>query len=143
MKSTKKFGATKNISVRTKTQVKEAIGSSRLKSLVLSLNGGQNEETVSAGALFVFIGAVPNTEWLGDRIARDSHGFVLSGPDIRSNGQKKSAPAQDRSPYMLETSLPGVFVAGEVRHGSIKRVASAVGEGSMAVMFIHQYLNTV
>jgi len=137
------IGDTKNISVWTKTQMIEAIGSTRLESLILSRDGGQREETVPAGALFVFIGAVPNTDWLGGQVARDSHGFVLSGPDIRSNGQGTSAHAQGHSPYMLETSVPGVFVAGDVRHGSIKRVASAVGEGSMAVMFVHQYLNTV
>ena len=123
--------------------MKEAIGSTRLESLILSRDGGQRDETVHAGALLVFIGAVPNTDCLGGQVARDSHGFVLSGTDIRSKGQWLSAHAQDRSPYMLETSVPGVFVAGDVRHGSIKRVASAAGEGSMAVMFVHQYLNTV
>jgi len=137
------IAATKNILVCTKTQVKEALGSTRLESLVLSRDHEQKEETVSAGALFIFIGAVPNTEWMGSQIARDSHGFLLSGTDIKVNEQSMSAHFQNRSPYMLETSLPGVFVAGDVRHGSVKRVASAVGEGSMAVMFVHQYLNTV
>ncbi len=135
--------ATENILVRTKTEVKEALGSSRRESLILTRDPGQKLETVSAGALFILIGAVPNTDWLGDQVARDSHGFILSGSDINSNEQKISVSTSNRNPYMLETSLPGVFVAGDVRHGSIKRVASAVGEGSMAVMFVHQYLNTV
>jgi thioredoxin reductase (NADPH) len=137
------IGATENISVCTNIQVTEAIGSTRLESLILTHDGGEAQETVPASALFILIGAVPNTDWLGDRIARDSHGFILSGPDINSNEQSMSASTPKRIPYMLETSVPGVFVAGDVRHGSIKRVASAVGEGSMAVMFIHQYLNTV
>jgi thioredoxin reductase (NADPH) len=137
------IGATENIKVWTKTQVEEALGSTRLESLTLSRDHGKVQETVSASALFIFIGAVPNTDWLGDQIAKDSHGFILSGPDINSNEQGMSTSTPKRIPYMLETSLPGVFVAGDVRHGSIKRVASAVGEGSMAVMFVHQYLNTV
>jgi thioredoxin reductase (NADPH) len=137
------IGATENISVCTKTQVTEAIGSSRLESLILTRDDGGAQEAVPASALFIFIGAVPNTDWLGDQIAKDSHGFILSGPDINSNEQGMSTSTPKRIPYMLETSLPGVFVAGDVRHGSIKRVASAVGEGSMAVMFVHQYLNTV
>jgi len=137
------IGATENIKVLTKSQVKEAQGSTRLESLTLSRDYGKTQESVTASALFIFIGAVPNTDWLGDQVARDSHGFILSGSDIGSNGQRTSTSIPNRNPYMLETSLPGVFVAGDVRHGSIKRVASAVGEGSMAVMFVHQYLNTV
>jgi len=137
------IGATENILVCTSTQVKEAIGSTRLESLILTRDGGKAQETVSASALFIFIGAVPNTDWLGDQIARDLHGFILSGSDINLNEQTMSTSTPNRNPYMLESSLPGVFVAGDVRHGSIKRVASAVGEGSMAVMFVHQYLNTV
>jgi len=137
------IAATENIKVRTNTELKEAVGSSRLESLILTRDNGQAQETVSASALFIFIGAVPNTDWLGDQIARDSHGFILSGSDINSNGQRMTTSTPNRMPYMLETSSPGVFVAGDVRHGSVKRVASAVGEGSMAVMFVHQYLNTV
>ena len=137
------IGATENIKVLTNSQVKEALGSTRLESLTLSRDHGKTQESVTASALFIFIGAVPNTDWLGDQVARDSHGFILSGSDIGSNGQRTSKSTPIRNPYMLETSLPGVFVAGDVRHGSIKRVASAVGEGSMAVMFVHQYLNTV
>ena len=86
---------------------------------------------------------MPHTDWLEDMIARDSHGFILSGPDIDANGKGASNSAHFQTPEMLETSSKGIFVAGDVRHGSVKRVASAVGEGSMAIMFVHQYLNTV
>ena len=134
---------TKNIRVWTNTRLKEAKGSNRLESLILSHENGEREETVPASALFIFIGAMPNTDWLGAELARDSHGFILSGPDISKENQTLSSSALERTPYMLETSTQGIFVAGDVRHGSVKRVASAVGEGSMAVMFIHRYLNAV
>jgi len=114
-----------------------------LESLILTRANGQNEETVPASALFIFIGALPHTDWLEDMIAWDSHGFILSGPDIDANGKGASNFVQPDTPNILETSSKGIFVAGDVRHGSVKRVASAVGEGSMAVMFVHQYLNTV
>ena len=78
-----------------------------------------------------------------DQIARDKDGFILSGPDLNSGRDQKNGQFPDRDPFMLETSLPGVFVAGDVRHGSVKRVASAVGEGAMAVMLVHKYLSTV
>jgi thioredoxin reductase (NADPH) len=135
--------ATQNITVLTGAQVKEAKGADRLESLVLTHKNGKADETVPASALFIFIGAMPNTDWLGDQIDRDPHGFILSGPDIDTNRQGGSTSTQYNTPYMLETSLKGIFVAGDVRHGSVKRVASAVGEGAMAVMFIHRYLNTV
>ena len=120
-----------NIEVRTGTEVTEARGDGHLQQLVL--NGG---EVLDASAMFVFIGAAPYTDWLGDRVARDDRGFVLAGPDVLGN----ATWPHERDPFLLETSLPGVFVAGDVRHRSIKRVASAVGEGSMSVQFIHQYL---
>jgi thioredoxin reductase (NADPH) len=129
---------TSNIEVRTQCQVVEALGESRLS--CLRLCGPGNEETVPATALFIFIGAAPNTDWLPDGIMRDANGFVLSGQDLKVEGKLPKSWNQDRDPYLLETSLPGIFVAGDVRHGSIKRVASAVGEGSISVQFIHQYL---
>jgi len=135
--------ATPNIKVRTKTEVKKAIGDTRLESLVLTNRDEVTDETVPATALFIFIGAVPHTDWLGEKVARSSHGFILSGTDISKNGNAALASKLLRTPYMLETNLPGVFVAGDVRFGSVKRVASAVGEGAMAVMYIHRYLNSV
>ena len=137
------IGATDNIRVWTNSEVQEAVGSERLEKLVLARDGDRATETVQAGALFIFIGAMPHTDWLGDSVARDPHGFILSGPDTSRNRAGGPHRQQDRPPFLLETSLPGVFVAGDVRHGSVQRVASAVGEGSMAVTFVHHYLNSV
>jgi len=139
------IGATENIHVWPRTEVQAAEGAERLEKLVIGRDGGQTSETVQAAALFIFIGAVPRTDWIGDLVARDKHGFILSGPDVRGNGKGATPPRgpQDRAPFILETSVPGIFVAGDVRHGSVKRVASAVGEGSMAVMSVHRYLASV
>ena len=126
-----------NIVVRTGAQVVAAHGSEHLDSL--TIRDEQGDETVPGSHLFVFIGAQPRTDWLGD-VRRDDRGFVLAGPDLSLNGSRPSDWPLDRDPYLLETSIPGVFVAGDVRANSIKRVASAVGEGSMAVQFVHQYL---
>jgi len=132
------IAATSNIEVKKQCRVVEALGDGRLA--CLRLCGNEGEETVPATALFIFIGAAPNTDWLPDAIMRDANGFVLSGQDLKVEGKLPKSWNQDRDPYLLETSLPGIFVAGDVRHGSIKRVASAVGEGSISVQFIHQYL---
>jgi thioredoxin reductase (NADPH) len=145
---------TSNIRVWTTSEVERAIGTDRLTELVVTRDGGARSETVPAAALFIFIGAEPHTDWLGTAVARDDHGFVLSGVDALTAGrQGGEEPASGRVgrristsawtlriPGLLETSAPGVFVAGDVRAGSVKRVASAVGEGSMAVMYVHQYL---
>jgi thioredoxin reductase (NADPH) len=126
------------IKVRPCTEVVEAHGEKELQRLTLrDLNSGQTE-TVPAGRMFVFIGAEPRTSWLDGVVARDPRGFVLAGPDL---GDDDLADWEfDRPPYHLETSVPGVFVAGDVRAESAKRVASAVGEGAMAVMLVHRYL---
>ena len=132
------IAATSNIQVRTCCQVIEAFGDDRLA--CLRLCGPQGEETVPANGLFIFIGAAPNTDWLPDSIMRDANGFLLSGRDLKVDGKMVKSWTLDREPYLLETSVPGIFVAGDVRHGSIKRVASSVGEGSISVQFVHQYL---
>jgi thioredoxin reductase (NADPH) len=132
------IAATSNIEVRTRTQVVEALGQTRLECLRLCGPGG--EETVQASGLYIFIGAAPNTDWLPDSIMRDANGFLLSGSDLKVDGKMVKGWNQGREPYLLETSVPGIFVAGDVRHGSVKRVASSVGEGSISVQFIHQYL---
>jgi thioredoxin reductase (NADPH) len=129
---------TSNIVIEAQTQVLEAIGNERLESL--RLRGPAEDSEVPATSLFVFIGAVPVTAWLPSCILRDENGFVLSGSDLRKDGKLLDVWRETREPLLLETSVPGVFVAGDVRHGSIKRVASAVGEGSIAVQFVHQYL---
>jgi thioredoxin reductase (NADPH) len=132
------IAATSNIEVRTRCQVVEALGDVRLE--CLRLCGPEGEETVPASGLYIFIGAAPNTDWLPDSVMRDANGFLLSGPDLKVDGKTVKGWNQGREPYLLETSVPGIFVAGDVRHGSVKRVASSVGEGSISVQFIHQYL---
>jgi thioredoxin reductase (NADPH) len=129
---------TSNIVVETQTQVIAAEGEERLE--LLRLRGPKGEYCVQASSLFVFIGAEPGVEWLPDAVLRDDKGFVLAGPDLRQDGKALDGWHEQREPFLLETSVPGVFVAGDVRHGSVKRVASAVGEGSIAVQFAHQYL---
>jgi thioredoxin reductase (NADPH) len=127
-----------NIRVLTRTCVTGVRGGERLEEITLRTD--EREATVPATSLFVFIGAAPRTEWLGETVLRDEHGFVLTGPDLpRRNGRPRGWPLA-REPYLLETSMPGVFAAGDVRHQSVKRVASAVGEGSIAVQFTHRFL---
>jgi thioredoxin reductase (NADPH) len=129
---------TSNITVETRSEVVEVSGDTRLE--CLRVRGPQGESMRAASGLFIFIGAAPRTDWLPDGVMRDPNGFVLSGSDLRIEGRLPKAWKEDRDPYLLETSTPGVFVAGDVRHGSVKRAASAVGEGSIAVQFVHQYL---
>jgi thioredoxin reductase (NADPH) len=125
-----------NITVRTCSEVHCATGSDHLEKLTLIDNRTGVTEDVACGRMFIFIGAAPRTEWLDGVVARDDHGFVLTGPDLRN----VCGWTLDRPPHHLETSVPGVFVAGDVRAESAKRVAAAVGEGSMAVMLVHRYL---
>jgi thioredoxin reductase (NADPH) len=129
-----------SITVRTCTEVIGAEGDDHLESLTLRDTATGAAETVSAQWLFLFIGAAPLTDWLDSSVARDERGFVLSGPDLSVEGDKPRGWTLDRAPYHLETSVPGVFVAGDARAESAKRVASAVGEGAMAVMLVHRYL---
>ncbi|QRP44710.1 FAD-dependent oxidoreductase [Amycolatopsis sp. FDAARGOS 1241] len=127
-----------NITVRTGTTVVEAHGTDHLEGITLC--HGDKTERVDTGHLFIFIGAAPRTDWLGDTIQRDDHGFVRTGPDLVDEGRRPPGWPLDRDPYHLESSVPGVFVAGDVRSQSVKRVASAVGEGAMAVTLVHRYL---
>ena len=129
-----------NISVRTCTEVIEAHGDGHLESLTLRNTANGETERVSAQWLFLFIGAAPLTDWLDGVVERDDRGFVVAGPDLSVEGEKPRGWSLDRPPYHLETSVPGVFVAGDARAESAKRVASAVGEGAMAVMLVHRYL---
>ncbi|WP_181782156.1 FAD-dependent oxidoreductase [Pseudonocardia pini] len=128
------------ITVRTCAEVVDATGGEHLEKLTLRDRNTGETETVDAGYLFVFIGASPRTDWLGDRIQRDRAGFVLAGPDLMTDGRRPAGWNTDRDPLHLETSLPGVFVAGDARAESVKRVASAVGDGAMAVSLVHRYL---
>ena len=129
-----------NISVRTCTEVIGAQGYEHLESLTLRDTSTGASETVDAQWLFLFIGAAPLTDWLKGLVECDERGFVVAGPDLSVEGEKPRGWTLDRSPYHLETSVPGVFVAGDARSESAKRVASAVGEGAMAVMLVHRYL---
>jgi thioredoxin reductase (NADPH) len=133
------IAAIENIHVRTRTTVVEAHGDDHLEQLTLCENGATTE-TVPTGHLFIFIGAAPRTDWLGTEILRDDHGFVRTGPDLLTDGAQPPGWPLDRDPHYLESSIPGVFVAGDVRAASVKRVASAVGEGAMAVTLVHRYL---
>jgi thioredoxin reductase (NADPH) len=127
-----------NIYVRTKTTVAEALGDEHLEQL--RLDHPEGVATVDASHLFIFIGAEPRTEWLDGVVARDERGFVWTGPDLLVEGSRPAGWVLGRDPYYLESSVPGVFVAGDVRAQSVKRVASAVGEGAMAVTLVHRYL---
>jgi thioredoxin reductase (NADPH) len=129
-----------NIKVRTCTEVVAGEGDGHLERLTLRDSSAGTTETVDAQWLFVFIGASPRTEWLDGVVVRDPKGFVVAGPDLASDGSMAPGWSEDRPPYHLETSVPGVFVAGDARAESAKRVASAVGEGAMAVMLVHRYL---
>jgi thioredoxin reductase (NADPH) len=129
-----------NIEVRTCTEVVEGAGGEHLEALTLHNNASGDAETVPASWLFVFIGAAPRTDWLDGCLDRDSRGFVLTGPDLVVDGRRPAGWTLERDPYHLEASVPGVFVAGDVRADSVKRVASAVGEGAMAVTLVHRYL---
>ncbi len=134
---------TPNIQLWTHASVAEVHGDTHLEEISVLCSDTNKVERVPAGSMFIFIGALPRTDWLGDAIARDDRGFILTGPDLMQGGERPKGWALDRLPFLLETNVPGVFAVGDVRHGSVKRVASGVGEGSVAVQFIHQYLSKV
>jgi thioredoxin reductase (NADPH) len=132
-----------NIQVWAHASVAEAHGDSHLEEISVLCSDTGKIERVPASAMFIFIGALPRTNWLADVVERDERGFILTGPDLMREGQRPKGWPLDRDPYLLETNVPGIFAVGDVRHGSVKRVASGVGEGSVAVQFIHQYLSKV
>ncbi|MFD5065546.1 FAD-dependent oxidoreductase [Streptomyces sp. NPDC058394] len=131
---------TPNIRLRCGTVVEAAHGAGHLEQLTLRDTHTGQSELVDTQWLFVFIGADPRTDWLNDTVLRDRRGFILTGPDLTSDGRPPTDWELERPPYHLETSIPGVFVAGDARAESAKRVASAVGEGAMSVMLVHRYL---
>jgi thioredoxin reductase (NADPH) len=137
------IGATKNIIVKLNTSVMEVKGSGRCETITLMNNKTCARETVPASALLFYVGAIPYTDWLNDLVERDAQGYIISGTQLMREGKRPRGWTPDRDPFMLETSVPGVFVAGDVRHASTKGVTSGVGEGAMAVKLIHQYLSTV
>ena len=140
--------ATKNIHVELNTSVAEVHGAEHLEAISIHCAQSGETQTVPASSLFIFIGAMPQTEWLAGVVERDARGFILSGADLLredASGHRVRPKnwTLERDPGLLETSVPGIFVVGDVRHGSVKRVASGVGEGSIAVQLIHQYLSKV
>lgn len=135
--------ATENIDVRLGSQVSDARGNGRLEELVLRDRASGGEETVEAAGLFIFVGAVPHSEFLDGVVLRSKRGFVLTGADLKIEGEWPPTWPLERDPYPMETSVPGIFAAGDVREGVVRRVASAVGQGAVAVSLVHQYLETV
>jgi thioredoxin reductase (NADPH) len=127
----------------SQASVVEVHGDNHLEEVSVLCSDTGKTERVPANAMFIFIGALPRTKWLADVVERDERGFILTGPDLIRDGQRIKGWTLDRDPFLLETNVPGIFAVGDVRHGSVKRVASSVGEGSVAVQFIHQYLSKV
>jgi thioredoxin reductase (NADPH) len=135
----KEIGAARNIDVRFGTRVVGGSGEGRLEHLVLKDLASGLTETVPAAALFVLIGAEPRTGWLPEEIVRDERGYIVTGPDLLQEGRPPRGWPLGRPPLPMETSMPGVFAAGDVRYGSVKRVASAVGAGAIAIQSIHEH----
>jgi len=134
---------TPNIHVELNSEVTEAFGKERLEAISILCSSSGETQTVPAASLFIFIGAAPQTEWLHGAVERDEKGFILTGADLLNSGKPPKSWSLEREPWLLEASVPGIFVAGDVRYRSIKRVASGVGEGANAVQFVHQYLGSV
>jgi thioredoxin reductase (NADPH) len=134
---------TPNIQIWTRASVAEVHGETRLEQIYVLCSDTNTVEHVPASSMFIFIGALPRTDWLAGLVERDDRGFVLTGPDLIRDGERPRGWTLDRDPFLLETNVPGLFAVGDVRHGSVKRVASGVGEGSVAVQFVHQYLSKV
>jgi thioredoxin reductase (NADPH) len=134
---------TPNIRIWAHASVAEVHGETRLEEISILCSDTNKIERVPATAIFIFIGALPRTDWLAGIVERDERGFILTGPDLIRNGESPKHWPLERDPFLLETNVPGIFAVGDVRHGSVKRVASGVGEGSVAVQFIHQYLSKV
>jgi thioredoxin reductase (NADPH) len=134
---------TPKIQIWDHASVAEVHGDKRLEEISVLCSDTNKIERVPASSVFIFIGALPRTDWLAGLVERDDRGFILTGPDLIRDGAHPSGWTLDRDPFLLETNVPGIFAVGDVRHGSVKRVASGVGEGSVAVQFIHQYLSKV
>ena len=134
---------TPNIQIWAHASIVEVHGDTHLEEISVLCSDTNKVERVPASSMFIFIGALPRTDWLGDLVERDERGFLLTGPDLMRDGKQPNGWTLERDPFLLETNVPGIFAVGDVRHGSVKRVASGVGEGSVAVQFIHQYLSKV
>jgi thioredoxin reductase (NADPH) len=139
----KQIAATKNIAVRFNSSVIGVEGVGRCENITIQDNKTRAQETVSASALLIYAGAVPRTDWLAGVVERDAQGYLISGQHLMREGRRPAGWTADRDPFYLETSVPGIFVAGDVRHRSAKGVTSGVGEGAMAVKLVHEYLGLI
>jgi thioredoxin reductase (NADPH) len=135
--------ATDNIEVRLRSEVIEAQGQDRFEAITIADGDTGQTEAIPTAAMFIFIGAVPHSELVAGIVDRNPAGFILTGPDLVQNGHRPRNWKLKRDPYMLETSVPGIFAAGDIRQGAVRRVASAVGQGAIAISLVHQYLKTV
>jgi len=135
--------ATSNVRIEFNTSVVEAHGENHLEAISIHCAETNEINRVPASYLFIMIGAAPNTEWLANIVERDERGFIYSGSNLTRDGKRPTGWKLERDPGLLETNVPGIFVVGDVRHGSVKRLASGVGEGSVAISFVHQYLSKV
>lgn len=136
----KQIAATKNIEVKLNSKVISVEGAARCEKIKIEDNQTHQTETVPASALLIYAGAVPRTDWLAGVVERDAQGYLISGQHLMLEGKRPTGWTADRDPFYLETSVPGIFVVGDVRHRSAKGVTSGVGEGAMAVKLVHQYL---
>lgn len=134
---------TQNIEVLLRTEVSALLGTDRLEAITIQNRKTEKTEKVPADAMFIFIGASPHTEIVADVLERDEAGFIFTGPDLIHNGRRPKSWKLMRDPFLMETSVPGIFAAGDVRHGVVRRVASAVGQGAVAISSVHKYLETV
>jgi len=134
---------TPKIQVWAHASIAEVHGDTHLEEISVLCSDTGKIERVPANSVFIFIGALPKTDWLAGVVERDDRGFLLTGSDLVADCQRPNGWTLERDPFLLETNVPGIFAVGDVRHGSVKRVASGVGEGSVAVQFIHQYLSKV
>ena len=134
---------TENISLEVNTEVTAVAGAERLESITMKNNITGETRTTLADAIFIFIGAVPHSDIVAGIVERTEAGFIPTGPDLIRDGRRPKNWQLRRDPFLLETSVPGIFAAGDVRHGVVRRVASAVGQGAVSVNFVHKYLETV
>jgi thioredoxin reductase (NADPH) len=134
---------TENISLRVNTELTAATGTEHLESITMKDTVTGETESSPADAIFIFIGAVPHSDFLAGIVERTEAGFIPTGPDLIREGRRPQNWKLRRDPFLLETSVPGIFAAGDVRHDVVRRVASAVGQGAVSVNFVHKYLETV